>query len=1056
MIAIMDTIIRPGFPVFLLLISLAMAGSLPQRASAQSTLTETPIVTPDAGQPPPDLEMRPGRNPMEMVKVFIHFQAAPGENEKALVRAGGGTIRRAFWLIPALSAEIPLAAVENLQKLPFVTRIEPVVQAYAVDAELDNTWGVKRIQAALCHAGGNKGDEVKVAVIDTGVDYTHPDLNHNYAGGYDFVNDDTDPRDDHGHGTHVAGTIAAEDDTFGVVGVAPKARIYALKVLGASGSGGFDDVIAALQWCIDNGIQVTNNSYGSSVDPGTAVRTAFANAAAAGIIHVAAAGNSGPGTNTVIFPGQYDSTIAVAAVDSANNRASFSSTGPAVEVAAPGVNIYSTNNGGGYTWKSGTSMATPHVAGVVALMIRHGLSGLTQIRQVLQSTADDLGPAGRDDQYGYGLVDPDEAAPPRANLAAPVVDITRPGTGAKFFAGEGVPFTGSALDPEEGDLSANLAWSSSIDGGPYVPGSASWIAFLNKGNHTITAQVNDAGDKPGSDTIMLIVKDPPVARDDAAAVNEDTVLDINVLANDTTDAAGGALGVISLTQPAHGAAAIVSNRARYTPNANFNGPDGFTYTIRDSQGRTDTAGVSITVNPVNDFPVANGDSASTGFNVPVTIPVLANDTDADGDPLTVLSVTPGAHGSTAINADQTITYTPNVNFSGSDSFSYTVSDGHGGTGTAPVLVTVRAPAPTPTPTPVPPVTVYEDAEDGSTARWTVYDNTPPGAVIRNIFDAPANSRVIQFSGAGTDNGYRLRSSSLGPWNNRAQFVVEWSSKFSEYFVVYIDVQTAAGHRYMQYIPANRNDLGMGEYVFHGLGGTARDGQWHTFTRDLQADLQEAQPGNTITEVNGFLIRGNGMVDNIRLRASLPPSPTPTPTPTRTPTPTPKPLVTVYENAEDGSTARWAIYDNDPTGAVIRNIFDASVNSRVIHFSGAETNNGYRLLGPGSGPWKNQSQLVAEWRLKYSEYFVVYFDVQTTAGHRYLQYIPVNTNDLGTGEYVLHGLGTTARDGQWHSFTRDLQADLQEAQPGNAITEVNGFLIRGNGMVDNIHLRDALP
>ena len=111
------------------------------------------------------------------------------------------------------------------------------LKIHAIDAELDNTWGVKRIGAGIVHDGGNEGLGVKVAIIDSGIDYTHPDLNGNFAGGHDFVNGDTDPMDDNGHGTHVAGSAGAEDNSSGVVGVAPQAQLYALKVLSSAGGG---------------------------------------------------------------------------------------------------------------------------------------------------------------------------------------------------------------------------------------------------------------------------------------------------------------------------------------------------------------------------------------------------------------------------------------------------------------------------------------------------------------------------------------------------------------------------------------------------------------------------------------------------------------------------------------------------------------------------------------------------------------------------------------------------------------------------------------------------
>ena len=315
----------------------------------------------------------------ERVPVLIGFTQTPGPSEQALVRSHGGSIKYSYHLVPAIAAWIPEPAIEGLLRNPNVTYIEPDIMVYAIDAELDDSWGVKRIGAGTVHDAGNKGAGAKVAIIDTGIDYTHPDLDGNYAGGYDFVNDDADPMDDNGHGTHIAGTVAAEDNGFGVVGVAPEAELYALKVLDAGGSGYYSDVIAALDWAVDNGgIYITNNSYGSSADPGEAVKTAFDNAAAAGILNVCAAGNSGtpPGKgDNVIYPARYESCIAVAATDQSDSRARWSSTGPDLDISAPGVSINSTLLGGGYGEKNGTSMACPHVAGTLALNLKFGIAG---------------------------------------------------------------------------------------------------------------------------------------------------------------------------------------------------------------------------------------------------------------------------------------------------------------------------------------------------------------------------------------------------------------------------------------------------------------------------------------------------------------------------------------------------------------------------------------------------------------------------------------------------------------------------------------------------------
>jgi subtilisin len=348
-------------------------------------------------------------------KVLIKFRSLPGPAEEALVRALGGKVRFTYRIVPAIAATVPEPAINALRSNPRITVVEPDVKIHILDyaSELDNTWGVKRIGAGDVHSAGNEGDGIKVAVLDTGIDYNHPELSGVYAGGYDFVNKDEDPMDDEGHGTHVAGTIAAARNGYGVVGVAPKVKLYALKVLDANGSGSFSNVIAALQWCVENGVQITNNSYGSSKDPGTIVKEAFDAAYNAGILHVASAGNSGNPTgrgDNVGYPARYTSVIAVAATTKTDSRASYSSTGPDVELAAPGSAINSTLLGGGYGEMSGTSMASPHVAGAAALVwYANPTWSNEQVRQRLIETAEDLGPSGRDPYYGYGLVRADLA-----------------------------------------------------------------------------------------------------------------------------------------------------------------------------------------------------------------------------------------------------------------------------------------------------------------------------------------------------------------------------------------------------------------------------------------------------------------------------------------------------------------------------------------------------------------------------------------------------------------------------------------------------------------------
>lgn len=420
-------------------------------------------------------------NAPQKVAVLIGFTNAPGPNEQALVRSQGGVIKHSYHLVPAIAASVPESAISGLLRNPHVTSVDLDGTIYAIDTELDNTWGVKRISAGALHDAGNKGMDVKVAVIDTGIDYNHSDLAANYSGGYDFVNNDTDPMDDNGHGTHVAGTIAALDNNVGVVGIAPEAKLYALKVLNSSGSGSFSDVIAALQWAVDNGIQVTNNSYGSESNPGGIVQVAFDNSAAMGVLHIAAAGNSGNHKgigNNVGYPAAYNSVVAVAATDKNDNRASFSSTGNQVELTAPGVTINSTKLGGGYIEYSGTSMASPHVAGSAALVIAAGITdkngnGLIndEVRQALNNTALDLGVAGRDTLYGFGLV----------NVAAAVASTAPPATGT--ISGT---VTDTTLSPISDAIVTDGTRSATTDvNGAYT------LTSVPIGTYTVTASAND-------------------------------------------------------------------------------------------------------------------------------------------------------------------------------------------------------------------------------------------------------------------------------------------------------------------------------------------------------------------------------------------------------------------------------------------------------------------------------------------------------------------------------------------------------------------------------------
>jgi thermitase len=276
------------------------------------------------------------------------------------------------------------------------------IDATSNDPQWVNQWGPAKIEANIAW-NTQKGDHsILVAVVDTGI-YNHSDLAANYVAlGYDWVNNDSNPTDDHGHGTHCAGIIAATlNNSNGIAGLA-QVRIMAEKGLAHNGIGYSDDLANAIKHATNQGARIISCSWGSSQES-QLIHAAIKYATNAGAIVIAAAGNSG--TNTRHYPAAYQEVIAVTATNENDNPAVFTTYGDWVDIAAPGTSIYSTYLWNDYLSMSGTSMACPHVVGVAALVwSQYPTMNNEQVRSQLLYTADDLGTTGFDIFYGYGRV----------------------------------------------------------------------------------------------------------------------------------------------------------------------------------------------------------------------------------------------------------------------------------------------------------------------------------------------------------------------------------------------------------------------------------------------------------------------------------------------------------------------------------------------------------------------------------------------------------------------------------------------------------------------------
>jgi serine protease len=589
---------------------------------------------------------------------IVKFKPEVGKKKIDEINLGHGTsIKRAgshFMRLNVPEGKTVAQMVERYSRNPNVAYAEPNRIAhvlmvpndhyYPLQWHLDDTADAGDNPYGGANGGGiniepawniSTGTGVIVAVIDTGVAYeSHmefvdgpgpmnywityaqaPDLaNTNFVAGYDFVNGDTHPNDDEGHGTHVTGTIAqSTNNGLGIAGVAFDCFIMPIKVLGSDGSGYYSWIADGIYYAADNGAQVISMSLGGT-STSNVLEDALAYAYEKNVTIVCSAGNGGPDGDPG-YPAAYDAyCIAVGATRYDETVSYYSTNGEYVDIAAPGGDIYVDQNGDGYGdgvlqqthdgsdymtfgyyFYQGTSMAAPHVSGVAALLISNGVSSPDDVREALQSTAEDKGAIGCDPEYGWGIVDAYAALQWSAGSNNPPVAYNQSVTTDEDTS---VSITLSATDVDGDSLTYSIVDIPSNGTVAILDNMATYTPATNyNGADSFTFKANDGTVDSNTATVSITVtpvNDAPVASDQSTTTPEDTSVSITLSA---TDVDGDSLTYSIVDIPSNGTVAILDNMATYTPATNYNGADSFTFKANDGTVDSNTATVSITVTP---------------------------------------------------------------------------------------------------------------------------------------------------------------------------------------------------------------------------------------------------------------------------------------------------------------------------------------------------------------------------------------------------------------------------------------------------------------------------
>ncbi len=530
-----------------------------------------------------------------------------------------------------------------------------------------------------------------------------------------------------------------------------------------------------------------------------------------------------------------------------------------------------------------------------------------------------------------------------------------------------------------------------------------------RGGDTFTFQVADAGGLISTATVavqiepLTHVNHAPVAQKGTFSTPQESPGGGVLVA---TDEDGDTLTYTLAALPAKGMA-VITNAATgsftYTPNPNAVGDDSFTFQVRDPGNLTSSAAVAVTITPVNQAPVATNGSLSTVQDTPATGKL--NATDANADPLTYSVVSTASLGVVTLNGSTgSFTYTPNAGSTGTDTFSFKANDGKTDSNVATFTLTITAH-----------VTVRIEAEAGELTAPMVSASDTTASGSKYVYVPNGKGSITDPLAAGGQASYSFTVPAAGNYRVWAR-VLATSTADNSFFVSLDSAPSIAWN-------------------------TALAGKT-TWVWDQVADRNGLESSSFALTEGAHSLIIKQMEDGAKIDAIV-----------ITTNPEWMPA-TVYSDAEDGTIDGWDVFDAAPAGATITNVFDEGRNSHVIQVAGNKLYNGYRLRSNTYTDWSNQSQFVIEWSMKYRETFQVYVEVETTKGYRYFQYEAVPKDYLGSSTQVRLSLGTDAKNGEWHTFVRDLQADLTKAQPGVTILKVNAFSVRGSGLIDDVKLKNT--